>query len=255
MPSIAKRAQRKRTRSTVHAASKNARNRPAPIKATANDAVKLSSVDHIVAEILRGLYEGRYVAGQKLTESDLTRRFRVGRGTVREALRRLAAEGVVTVSLHRGASIRALTRDDARDMLEVLEALSGLSARLAAERILRSADRKSLCDIVVRLTALTDTKDIFELARTRDRFYRELTRICANREVARLISMVQVHLIRVQFREAYGLRSGKFRSLDYERIVEAIVTQNGAAAERAMRQHFRRIARAIQQLPDHNFAL
>ena len=44
--------------------------------------------------IVDGLYRGRYVPGQRLVEADLTRDFEVGRGSVREALSRLAAEGL-----------------------------------------------------------------------------------------------------------------------------------------------------------------
>jgi DNA-binding GntR family transcriptional regulator len=252
VPSIVKQPLRKRA---LLPPLRVARKGVATPKPPAGDGTsKVSSVDQIVAEILRGLYEGRYVAGQKLTESDLTRRFGVGRGTVREGLRRLAAEGVVTVSLHRGASIRALTRDDVRDILEMLEALLGVSARLAAERIQRAADKKALSDMVPMLAMFAERSDTFAVARQRDRFYAEIARICANRELTRAISMAQVHLIRVQFRDAYGLDSGKRRQGDYERIAEAIATQDASGAERAMRQHIRHIARAIQQLPDHHFA-
>ena len=60
--------------------------------------------------IVDGLYRGRYVPGQRLVEADLTRDFEVGRGSVREALSRLAAEGLVTMNLHRSAVLRQLSR-------------------------------------------------------------------------------------------------------------------------------------------------
>src|ERR1700722_18666908 len=85
-------------------------------------STRASSADQIASEILRGLYDGRYNAGQKLTEAALTKRFSVGRGTVREALRRLTAEGVVTWSLNRGVNIRMLSRQEAREALEAIEA-------------------------------------------------------------------------------------------------------------------------------------
>jgi DNA-binding GntR family transcriptional regulator len=230
------------------------RSRIPPVPPAAEPPEKLSSADQIVGEILRGLYEGRYVAGQKLTESDLTKRFGVGRGSVREALRRLAAEGLVTVSLHRGASIRALTRDDVRDVLEVIEALAGLSARLAAERLSRPEDERALRDTLQSLSALANAGDAFQFARMRNRFYRQLAHISGNRELARLVPMVQAHLVRVQFRAAYGIQLEKQRVGDYEKAIEAVLARDGAKAERAMRQHIRNTARAIELLPDQNFA-
>ena len=101
--------------------------------ATADPAPRgLSSPDTIVNEILRGLYSGRYVPGQRLIEADLTREYKVSRGSIREALKRLAAEGVVSLNLHRGAYIRLLSRSEVRELLAVIEVLTGLAARLAA---------------------------------------------------------------------------------------------------------------------------
>lgn len=214
---------------------------------------KVSTADQIVAQIVRGLYEGQYVAGQKLTEADLTQRFSVGRGAVREALKRLEAEGLVSVNLHKGASIRALSREDVRDILEVVEALAGLSARLAAERISRADEKKMLRQIMSDLKTLATT-DGFEFGRQRGRFYLLLAQLAGNRELGRLIPMVHAHLLRVQFRPTYGIDAQKQLLDDYERVVDAIVANEGVRAERAMRQHIRNTSRTIQQLPDRYFA-
>lgn len=225
----------------------------APDLAEAELAEKVSSSDQIVAEILRGLYDGRYVAGQKLPEADLTRKFGVGRGSVREALRRLAAEGVVTVSMHRGASIRCLSRDDVRDIIEVVEYIAGLAARLAAERISRPEDAQALRAIVAAMKLLAPYPGSFEFVRVRNQFYDKMTVLSGNRELVRLLSTVQVHLVRIQFRAAYW-DDFKDRGLaNYERTAEAIVAGDGASAEKVFRQHVRAYGRAIEKLPDSHF--
>ena len=61
------------------------------------------------------------VVGQRLVEADLTARLGVGRSTVREALKILASHGVVEIIPHRGAVVRGLTAEDARNLLAVLE--------------------------------------------------------------------------------------------------------------------------------------
>jgi DNA-binding GntR family transcriptional regulator len=217
-------------------------------------AERLSSSDQIAREIVRGLYAGRYVPGQKLTESDLVRRFQAGRGSVREALQRLAAEGVVTVNLHRGASIRTLTRREVSDMLEVVEALAGFAARRAAERLKRGDDLKVLRDTLKDLTAASVEPFSFEYAAVRDRFYRTLTDLSGNKELSRQMRAVQGHLIRVQLHLAYESDGRLVRLREYGDVVEAITAKNGAAAQRAMRQHVRRIAQLIDALPDQFFA-
>ena len=81
--------------------------------------------DQVVAALIRGLQDGRYVPGQRLIEADLTKELKVSRGPVREALKRLAAEGLVSLIPHRGAYIRALTRDEVHDMLGRYHFISG----------------------------------------------------------------------------------------------------------------------------------
>lgn len=255
MPVASKRVPRG-AKGAAKAGRPRARSKPSagPSRPAAGDSgERVSSADQIVAEIVRGLYEGTYVAGQKLTEADLAKKFGVGRGSVREAISRLAAEGLVTVSLHRGASIRALTRDDVRDVLEVIEALSGLSARLAAERS-SAEDHRNLRELLASLTSVASTGEVFEYGRMRNRFYRQLAQIGGNRELARLVPMVQAHLIRVQFRAAYGVKTERYWLADYKQIIEAVIANDEAKAERLMKQHIRRTARAIDMLPDQAFA-
>lgn len=219
----------------------------ASLKPADEDAERMSSSDQIVAKIVRGLYEGTYVPGQKLTEVDLASKFGVGRGSVREALSRLAAEGLVKVSLHKGASIRSLSPEEVQDMLDVLEALTTASARLAAKRS-TTEDHRTLRAMIASLVALASTGDVFEYGRMRNRLYRQIARIGGNKELSRLIHNSQAHLIRVQFRAAYAMKTDRNLLNDYKQIVQAIVEKDGAKAERAMRQHVRRTARAIESL-------
>ncbi|MGH6880498.1 MAG: GntR family transcriptional regulator [Hypericibacter sp.] len=212
----------------------------------------MSSSDQVVGEILRGLYAGRFAPGQKLAEAELSKRFGVGRGTVREALRQMAAEGIVAVNMHKGASIRLLTRDDARDIVEVVESIAGLSARLAAERG-TAQGKGELRDLLAAMRPLTAHPDSFDFARARADFYAAVTILSGNRELVRLLSTVQVHLVRIQFRTAYWADQRDLGLIHYERMVDAILAGDALKAERAFRAHMRAFARAVEALPDAHF--
>ena len=110
----------------------------------------------IFREIVQGLYKGGYVPGQRLVEADLTARWNVSRGTVREALNRLSAEGIVTLSRHRGATIRVLDPIEMRDILDVLELMIGMAARLAARRIDQDDNRSRFKEAFETLMAFRD---------------------------------------------------------------------------------------------------
>ncbi len=94
-----------------------------------------SPLSALVADELRNaILVGRYKPGERLVEDRLAHDCGVSRIPVREALRALAAEGLVDVQPRRGAIVAILPIDVAREMIEVRAALEGLNARLAARR-------------------------------------------------------------------------------------------------------------------------
>jgi DNA-binding GntR family transcriptional regulator len=214
---------------------------------------ELSSPMRVARSILEGLYQGRYVPGQRLAEGDLMRTFAVSRGSVREALNRLEAEGVVTLTRNKGAYIRALTRSDADDALAIVEVVIGLAARLAAEHIDAPGSRTLLESFLARLSDNPTRSDWVAFVRARNGFYRALVKIGGNKELGRLLPGMQVHLLRVQFRSFLTMQD-EMRSNDYERMSDAILKGKGLLAEREARRHIRNVRSSIVELTDEAFA-
>jgi DNA-binding GntR family transcriptional regulator len=214
---------------------------------------ELSSPMRVVRSMLEGLYQGRYVPGQRLTEGDLMRTFAVSRGSVREALNRLEAEGVVTLTRNKGAYIRALTRSDADDALAIVEVVIGLAARLAAEHIDTQGSRALLESSTARLSDVPTRSDSLAFVKARNGFYRALVKIGGNKELGRLLPGMQVHLLRVQFRSFLTMQD-EMRSNDYQRMSDAILEGKGLLAEREARRHIRNVRSSIAALADEAFA-
>lgn len=86
-------------------------------------------------DIVRGrIMSGHYPPGAHLTESALSAELKVSRTPVRAALRRLAADGFVTVVPHRGAFVAEWTRSDIDEVYELRAVLEARAAGLAAQR-------------------------------------------------------------------------------------------------------------------------
>ena len=209
-----------------------------------------SASDAVVADVMRGLYEGRYVAGQRLLEPDLMRQYDVGRGVVREAIKRIVAEGVAVTHPHRGAQIRWLTRREALDALLIIELLIGLAARQSAEAVAAGAAPAPLRAAADALMPYEGRPDGFELLRTRNAFYRAMIRLSGNAELARVLPLMHVNLIRAQARMA--ALSTRFD--DYRAIAGAILAGDAVAAEIAGRDHAHHVSRIVAKLPDDVFA-
>lgn len=201
--------------------------------------------DLIVQDVIRGLYEGRYEPGQRLLEAQMTSDYGVSRGTVREALNRLAVMGVIKMVPQRGAEVRRLTINEAIDILVVAQGLVGIGARLAAERIETPGARERIRAAFARLSQFDNVTGGAAFAMARDAFYAAINAIAHNSELKRILPSVQIHLIRVQFRAVIRTIDRR-RHRDYEEMMNAILSGNAKAAEKAARAHLARSIGALQ---------
>jgi DNA-binding GntR family transcriptional regulator len=92
-------------------------------------------VDHIAATLQARVLRGEIPSGARLRQETLAAEFEVSRTPVREALRKLQADGIVELEPHRSAVVRMPTAREIREAYEVRAELEGFGAELAAERI------------------------------------------------------------------------------------------------------------------------
>ncbi len=213
-----------------------------------------SSPDQVVRALIEGVKTGRYVPGQRLIEADLTQELKVSRGPVREALKRLAAEGLVSLVPHRGAYIRKLSRREVHDILVIQEHLTGLAARLAAEQIERDGNRARFVEALERLLSFRNRSDSAAFLDERAQFYENLVSIGGNRELSRFVPVMQIHLLRMQFQQHLTESDRERQFQEYETLAEHILASKPQKAERAMQQHIRRTRLSIERLSDDVFA-
>lgn len=94
--------------------------------------VRRSLHDEIVDLVREMILSSELEPGEKVPEKDLCARFGVSRTPMREALKVLAVDGLVTLTPNRGAFVSTLTVDDLNDVFPVMGALESLSGELAA---------------------------------------------------------------------------------------------------------------------------
>src|SRR5260370_21375867 len=120
---------------------------PYPDKITRAEELRLQLADEIV--------RGALPPGAALDETDIARRFNVSRTPVREALRQLAASGLVDTRAHRGAVVARPSLERLTGMFEAMAELEAMGARLATERM-PPAERHRLVAAPPRLRGLRD---------------------------------------------------------------------------------------------------
>ena len=221
-------------------------------KADRGESTK-TSPERVVDAIIRSIRSGNLVPGQRLIEADLTRDYRVSRGPVREALKRLAAEGVLTLTRHRGAYVRAMSRGEVRDSLIVLEALVGLMASLAARRIGADENAARMREAHERLLAFRDDGGTAAFLDERRRFYDTIIQIGGNLELKRMLPLMQIHLLRMQFQAYITPRDREKQFKEYETITETILSGDAMRAQKVAGLHIRRTRLSLMRLPDEAF--
>lgn len=200
----------------------------------------LSEPERVAASITKGLLRREYSIGQRLVEAELTEKLGVSRSTVREALKILESRGVVDIFPHRGAVIRGLTLTDAENLLAVLEVLTGLAARLAAEKIGHGKNRETFAAAARPLIEPEDTNVLDRILDERARFYQAMFDVADSEDLNRAMPNWRAHLFRNQF---YGfLTKGDLRAMvaEYRQITEAILAGDAAKAELHTRRHLQK---------------
>jgi DNA-binding GntR family transcriptional regulator len=98
-------------------------------------AVEGTKADEIALVLEDDIVSGRVEAGSVLRQEQLSDRFGVSRTPIREALRRLAAQGLVSFTPNRGVRVRTLSREELREAFLVRSELEGLATELAVPRM------------------------------------------------------------------------------------------------------------------------
>lgn len=137
------------------AAVKGTGSEPAPSGGLENLTLWQRVHDHLRQEILAN----RLPPGTVLQETALAGSLGVSRGPIREAIGRLAAEGLVTVRPRRGAVVASLTSDEFLEAYQVREALETLAIRLAVPK-LSDMERVRLAQLVDRMAECADSDDV-----------------------------------------------------------------------------------------------
>ncbi|RJF95429.1 GntR family transcriptional regulator [Noviherbaspirillum saxi] len=201
-----------------------------------------STSARIADAVSRRIVRRHYQVGQRLVEAELVREFGVSRSTVREALKMLASSGVVELSHNRGALVQSLSAQDAQDLLQVLEMLSGLAARLAAGNIGRGNNRTRFEAVARPLTDVGEADELDRVLGQRANYYQVMFDIANNKELDRAMPLPRVHLFRTQFYSLLTKSDVRAMIAEYRAINEAILSGDEAKAETQMRRHIRNTA-------------
>jgi len=137
-------------------------------------AVKRQLLSRQAAEVLReAIFSGVYPAGERLIESDLASSLELSRGPVREALRQLEQEGLISSRPHVGAVVAEIDHEDLRDALDIREYLETFRARQVVQEV-TEAQLLELEDLIRTMREAAEARRAPEVAEADFQFHLNL---------------------------------------------------------------------------------
>jgi DNA-binding GntR family transcriptional regulator len=195
--------------------------------------------ERVVAALRDAIIAGRLKPGERIRERELVSLLGVSRSPLREAIRILETEGLITSLAHRGARVSELSAVDLHDMLDVRIMLESFAARLFIER-LDEAVLRAMEEQVERSRApgyRVDLRENFDLGLE---FHDLLVGACGNRKVVQMHENLKRHQTRYQH-FAFARLGRDLRALDeHAEMVAMLRARDLGAVERLMRAHLLR---------------
>lgn len=191
------------------------------------------------------ILSGYFKPGQRLMEAELCETMRVSRTSVREALRRLEGEKLVTIIPNRGPSVAEITWAEAKEIYDVRAILEGEAAALFAKRA--TVEQKREMAQALRAFGKADAEDdaIGRLTST-SRFYDVMLQGCGNSIIRELLQglVARINFLRARSMSRPG--RGRYSATEMQRILRAIEKKDAAGARAAAVQHVRAACAAAE---------
>lgn len=198
--------------------------------------------EQVIDVITKAIADNRLAAGQRLVERELVESLGVSRTTVREAIRELASQGLVTVVPQRGAVVSAPTIDEARDLYEVRAALESLIVQRFVEEATDEQVERLGQAVEIFASSVDGGDDVLDVLRAKGAFYDVLLEGAGSSVYRELVERLQarVHVLRATSLSAEGRAATTVDEL--RSIAGAVRRRDASSASSLTAAHIRAAA-------------
>jgi DNA-binding GntR family transcriptional regulator len=197
----------------------------------------VTTADAVYQALRHGILQGDLAPGGRLRSDALANELRVSRTPVREALRKLEAEGLVARS-GAGLIVHALSEQDLTELFYVREALEGMAARLAAENATPS-EMAEIRELLEDMEALRRRGDVEALRRLTGEFHQLVCRASHNNRLLQSLKALLDTARQIQTSTLYGEGRPAEALTEHRNLLRAIEARDGDRAEKLAREHRR----------------
>lgn len=205
--------------------------------------------DELLAALRDFIVEGNLADGARIPERALCERFNISRTPLREALKVLAAEGLIELLPNRGARVRELNADDLRELFDVMGGLESLAGRLACERI-TEAEIAEIERMHHEMYHFYLRRDMHGYFRCNQAIHRMIVAAAGNATLAATYASLGGRIRRVRYSANLAKDRDRLGEAmrEHEAMLDALRRRSGSELSDIMFQHLRNKLKATQPL-------
>ncbi|SHI47142.1 GntR family transcriptional regulator [Parasporobacterium paucivorans] len=192
--------------------------------------------DIVFRNLREAIIKGDLKPGERLMEIKLAQKLGVSRTPVREAIRMLQLEGLVTMEPRRGAEVAPITAKELTDVLEVRTALECLAAELACERITEEEEENLRNSLSVFKEAI-EKNELTEVAGIDAHFHELIYKATKNERLVQILNNLREHIFRYRLEYIREIERRQDLLDEHIDIVNAILNHDKEAARNGMKKH------------------
>lgn len=192
--------------------------------------------DTVVDHLREMIVEGELPAGSRINERELCELLGISRTPLREAVKVLAAEGLVDITPNRGASVAEMSRSDVMDAFELMSGLEALAGELACERI-TDAELAELQKLHNEMTASRNREDLSGYYSRNRQIHSLIIQATRNSALRQVYETTNRRLHALRFRSNFNTEKWDRALAEHEAIICALTDRDAPRLSALLKQH------------------
>lgn len=190
----------------------------------------------VYEELKMQILTGKIVPGTRMMEVELAEDMGVSRTPIREAIRKLEKEGLVTIEPRRGAYASQMSTDDMVEILEVRQNMEGLAAYIAAQRM-KPEQFKILKEVEDAYNRAVEKGNAADMIKYDTKFHKLIVASSNNKILIQMVEQLQEMVLRFRYVYYDDFKRAENMPNEHQMIMDAIEGSNAEAARIAADNH------------------
>lgn len=202
----------------------------------------------VYEELKMQILKGKITPGSRMMEVEMAEQMGVSRTPIREAIRKLEKEGLVTIEPRKGAYASEISKKDMTEIIEVREFLEGLAAYYAAER--GTDEQKAAMEkTCAKYDEAVEARNSQDMIKYDTEFHHQIVEAAENHILVHIMEQLQELVLRFRYLYYDTFKRGEDMPPEHHAILDAIIAGNAGQAQERAFSHIEKLKEILDEEP------